>query len=88
MAPQFPQRDPIRRFSLVPLLSGLALVVVGILMIFHPDVFIRVLLVLAGIPVLMAGIGLMLFGFDLWRKVPKWRGQDPAEYWRSWRGGK
>jgi len=56
-----------RRWFLLPFLSGLALMLLSVLIYMYPKVF---LLLFVVIPLFAVGLGLALFGLDLWRGLP------------------
>lgn len=69
-----------RKWFLVPFLLGLALMAFGILCWVFP----RLLLFVVCAPMVMAGLGLALFGLDLWRGVPQWRRHVETIHLKVW----
>jgi hypothetical protein len=58
-----------RSWYTVPLLSGIALMVLALLFWIFP----RLLLFFFLFPIFALGLGLTLYGLDLWHGVPDWR---------------
>jgi len=69
------------RLYLYPLLLGLVLMAFSILAWYYPGILL--FLVLA--PVFLTGLGLVLFGLDIWHGIPNWR-QKVTRATFSWRG--
>ena len=58
-----------RRWFLAPLSLGIGLMVLSIMIWYHP----QILLFMVVAPLFLAGLGLMLFGLDLWHGAKGWR---------------
>ncbi len=71
-----------RRWYLIPFVLGLALMTLAVLVVKYP-----ILLVIAvAVPLFLAGLGLMLWGLDLWRSLPEWTERiHPARFTAAWR---
>ncbi|HUT25573.1 MAG TPA: hypothetical protein VM492_14615 [Sumerlaeia bacterium] len=82
MDPEFPLRGPARRWYLVPLVAGLALMVVSVLIVAYP----RLLAILFAVPMFLAGLGIFLFGLDLWHGIADWRRRMRELQRRCWPG--
>ena len=74
-----------RPFATGAFLLGLVITIIGVLMIVSPTIFIKVLIVLLGIPVFCSGIGLILFGLNIWRGWPDLQRRVRIDQWRVWR---
>lgn len=68
MADQMHRGVP-RRWFLLPFVLGVILMLLAVLFWIFP----RLLLFIFLFPVFMTGLGLALYGLDLWRGVPNWR---------------
>ncbi len=86
MGPQFPEHKSSHNLALIPLFLGLALVTLSFLMLARPLLFLQILVVLLGIPVLLGGVYLVLFGLDLWRNLPRFHRNIKIDQWRFWSG--
>lgn len=82
MTPEHGTRGGGRQWYAAPLVLGIVLIIFGILIIRYPII----LQLLVAIPILMAGLGLALFGLDLWRadRVGQWRTVVDVKKWPGW----
>ena len=85
MTPLFSDKDPARRLAMAPFLLGMGAVAFGVLMIFCPRQLIELLVRLLGVGVLVGGVGLMLFGLNLWRGLSDVKRHVRIEQWRFWK---
>lgn len=60
-----------RRWFVQPVAIGLSLMAAAVIFWIFP----RLLLFILLLPLLAAGVGLTLYGLDLWQGVPDWRGK-------------
>lgn len=88
----YSSKGPLSQIALAPTMVGLALMLLGILMVAYPERVVHILAmllaVLLGIGVLAAGILLLLVGLDLWRGASFLRRNVKIPQWRIWPGDK
>jgi len=82
MDPDFPLKGPARRWYLIPVLAGLALMAASVLIVAYP----RLLALLFAVPIFLAGLGILLFGLDLWHGIADWRRRMRELRQRCWPG--
>jgi len=80
MDPQSRFRGAPRRWYVYPLTAGVLLIVLSVVIWYFP----RVLLFLVVLPIFLVGVGLLLFGLDLWRGMPDWRERVVQARYRYW----
>lgn len=80
MPPTF-QGNP-RRWFVVPFILGIMMMAFAVLGWVYP----RLVLFLLLFPLFMMGLGLVLFGLDLWKGVPNWKKRAHHVRYYIWPG--